>query len=263
MPAAKKSSPKKILMNLTKTAVKHYYVLQVVPGQEAVATRNIKRLAKVLNSRRIKYIGRVITPKDKVLTVKKIPQYEVEEYEAWESKDGHPASLVVKEKKIPTGNYYQRRIVARPKEMPGYIIVQAILTPTVLEKIQERTAGVIGFLPKRPPRPKCATLEECRTPAQFEEFESYTTWKPIPLSRKELAPILQQEKDKRKKTTTVKIPWEIGQSVRVSTGAFSGNIGVVVSINPNTVPEPTVDVRLRVLGRDTDVRYTTWQIKSV
>lgn len=262
-----RAKPKTTKIRLSKATVKQWYVIQVVPGQEAYATRQLKRYAKVVNTKRTKYVGRIITPKSKVLTVKKIPQYEVQEVEEWERQESdvvpyHQTVLVTREQKIPTGNHFQHRIVAKPKDMPGYLIVQVRLRPDVLEKIQEKTPGVIGFLPKRPARPSKSRVEDCKTDDQLRELEAWTTWKPIPLSRKEIMPILQQQRELRAKAQSVNVPFEIGDSCRINAGAFAGQIATVLEIDKANT-EVLVTVSLTMLGRVTTAKYNLWQLKTI
>jgi len=108
------------------------------------------------------------------------------------------------------------------KMFPGYVFIEMMVTDDSWFVVRN-TPGVTGFL-----------------------GSSGGGTKPIPLLPEEINPILK----KCGLLQAQKLNAKIGQSVKVATGAFTGQIGLIESINDE---KGTVKVLLEMFGRKTPI----------
>ena len=108
------------------------------------------------------------------------------------------------------------------KMFPGYVFIEMIVTDDSWFVVRN-TPGVTGFL-----------------------GSSGGGTKPIPLLPEEINPILK----KCGLLQAQKLNAKIGQSVKVATGAFTGQIGTIENINDE---KGTVKVLLEMFGRKTPI----------
>lgn len=112
------------------------------------------------------------------------------------------------------------------KIFPGYVIIKMVMTDDTWYVIRN-TTGVTGFVG--------------------------TTTKPIPLSDAEVASmgLISEE---------AKSEFNIGDTIKISGGAFEGQVGKIVAIDNE---QKTVKVSLNVFGQVTDVEVDPVFIKLV
>lgn len=112
------------------------------------------------------------------------------------------------------------------KIFPGYVIIKMVMTDDTWYVVRN-TTGVTGFVG--------------------------TTTKPIPLSDAEVASmgLISEE---------AKSEFNIGDTIKISGGAFEGQVGKIVAIDDE---QKTVKVALNVFGQVTDVEVDPVFIKLV
>ncbi len=125
----------------------------------------------------------------------------------------------------------KKRITAR-KFFPGYIIIKMLMSKESWYLVKT-TPGITGFIgPGR---------------------------KPTPISDAEVDAILQRTEDTETKPT-LKITFEIGESVRISQGPFANFNGTVMEIHPD---RGKLKVSVSIFGRATLVELEYWQVEKL
>ena len=119
----------------------------------------------------------------------------------------------------------QRKSVQK-KLFPGYVLLHMIMNDETWYVVRN-TRGVTGFVGP----------------------ES----KPVPLTEAEMAPLgISSEK--------VQIDYEIGDSIRVVSGAWEETVGIVRSINQ---AKQTVTIGVEMFGRETAVEISVFDIRKM
>lgn len=138
---------------------------------------------------------------------------------------------------IPTEEITQvrngKRSTREKKLYPGYVFVQFDLTDEIVMDVRAMS-NVSGFPPMN---------------------KRY----PVPLSKDEMGRILGSSED-QKKTRTVRVPFNTGQTVRVTDGPFKNFTGVVESINPE---RGRLKVIFTIFGRKAPVEIDFSQVRLV
>jgi transcriptional antiterminator NusG len=125
----------------------------------------------------------------------------------------------------------KKRITAR-KFFPGYIIIKMLMTEESWYLVKT-TPGITGFIgPGR---------------------------KPTPISDAEVDAILQRTEDTETKPT-LKITFDIGESVRISQGPFANFNGTVMEIHPD---RGKLKMSVSIFGRATLVELEYWQVEKL
>lgn len=125
----------------------------------------------------------------------------------------------------------KKRITAR-KFFPGYIIIKMLMNKESWYLVKT-TPGITGFIgPGR---------------------------KPTPISDAEVDAILQRTEDTETKPT-LKITFDIGESVRISQGPFANFNGTVMEIHPD---RGKLKVSVSIFGRATLVELEYWQVEKL
>lgn len=125
----------------------------------------------------------------------------------------------------------KKRITAR-KFFPGYIIIKMLMNKESWYLVKT-TPGITGFIgPGR---------------------------KPTPISDAEVDAILQRTEDTETKPT-LKIAFDIGESVRISQGPFANFNGTVMEIHPD---RGKLKVSVSIFGRATLVELEYWQVEKI
>ena len=119
----------------------------------------------------------------------------------------------------------QRKNVSK-KLFPGYVLLHMVMNDETWYVVRN-TRGVTGFVGP----------------------ES----KPVPLTEAEMAPLgISSEK--------VQIDYEVGDSVRVISGAWEDTIGIIRSINQS---KATVTIGVEMFGRETAVEISVLDIRKM
>ena len=138
---------------------------------------------------------------------------------------------------IPTEEVTQsrngKRTTREKKLYPGYVFVQLDLTDEIVMDIRAMS-NVSGFPPMNKRYPE-------------------------PLSREEMSRILGSS-DGQEKTRIVRVPYSVGQTVRVTDGPFKNFTGVVESINPE---RGRVKVIFTIFGRKAPVEVDFAQVRLI
>jgi len=151
---------------------------------------------------------------------------------------------------IQSGKRKGQKTVRKKKKFPGYIMAQVELNERMLYLFRE-TSGVGDFVGASQHR------------------------KPLPMSEREVAAMLRDQEDvkgivpavkeTKKRGGPVKLPFNVGDKVRVREGIFSGQEGEIKEIREPKDETEThrISVELTVFGRPTRVQLEHWQIESV
>ncbi|MEG2000032.1 MAG: transcription termination/antitermination protein NusG [Evtepia sp.] len=118
------------------------------------------------------------------------------------------------------------------KVFPGYVLVKMILTDDTWHLVRN-VRGVTGFVGSGA--------------------------KPIPLTDAEIASFGVEEADVPL-PSEVLVPYEVGDSVQIISGAFSSVLGTVDEID---IPHGKVRVIVSMLGRETPVELELNQVESI
>lgn len=151
---------------------------------------------------------------------------------------------------IQSGKRKGQKTVRKKKKFPGYIMAQVELNEKILYLFRE-TSGVGDFVGASQNR------------------------KPVPMSEREVAAMLRDQEDvkgvlpsvkePKKRGAPAKLPFSVGDKVRVREGIFSGQEGEIKEIREPKDDTEThrISVELTVFGRPTRVQLEHWQIENV
>jgi transcription termination/antitermination protein NusG len=150
---------------------------------------------------------------------------------------------------IQSGKRKGQKTIRKRKKFPGYIMAEVEYNDKILYLFRE-TSGVGDFV------------------------GGSLTRAPTPMSEREVQAMLRDQDDvkgesgdKRKKVTVaapVKLPFGVGDKVRVRDGIFAGQEGEIKEIRePKEAGEThRITVILTVFGRPTSVQLEHWQIEN-
>lgn len=143
---------------------------------------------------------------------------------------------VITEILIPTEKVSEvkdgKKRISERKFFPGYILIDMILNDDSWYLVKN-TPGISGFVG--------------------------AASKPAPLSRKEIAEILQEQEDQTSKPKP-KVEFTEGEGVRVKEGSFANFNGVIEQINPD---RGKMRVMVTIFGRPTPVELEYWQVEKI
>ncbi len=132
-----------------------------------------------------------------------------------------------------TSNVRGRKTSRQKKLYPGYVFVQLDLNPEMIMDIRAMS-NVSGFPPMN-------------------------QGNPVPLTDVEIRR-LKGQADGSDKTKIIRVPYSVGQTVRVTEGPFNNFTGVVESINPE---RGRVRVIFTIFGRKAPVEIDFSQVRLV
>ena len=132
-----------------------------------------------------------------------------------------------------TSNVRGRKTSRKKKLYPGYVFVQLDLSPEMIMDIRSMS-NVSGFPPMN-------------------------QGNPVPLTDTEISR-LKGQADGSGKAKVVRVPYSVGQTVRVIEGPFNNFTGVVESINPE---RGRVRVIFTIFGRKAPVEIDFSQVRQV
>ena len=137
---------------------------------------------------------------------------------------------------IPTEKVYQvrngKKVVKERTYLPGYVLVEAALVGEVAHHLRN-TPNVLGFL---------GGLDN-----------------PTPLRPAEVSRILGTVDELQEVTEEVAIPYEVGETVKVTEGPFSGFNGIIEEINAE---KRKLKVMVKIFGRKTPLELGFMQVEK-
>ena len=120
--------------------------------------------------------------------------------------------------------------VVKRKIFPGYVLVEMEVNDLSWYVVRN-TPGVTGFVG--------------------------SATKPVPLSDSEVEHILKSQGLDKKPTINVDV--EVGETVRITSGAFEDKLGVITELNPE---KGTLKLNVEMFNRDTEVEVEFSQIEK-
>ena len=137
---------------------------------------------------------------------------------------------------IPTEKVYQvrngKKVVKERSYLPGYVLVEAALVGEVAHRLRS-TPNVLGFL---------GGLDN-----------------PTPLRQSEVNRILGTVDELQEVTEDVTTSFEVGETVKVAEGPFSGFNGVIEEVNGE---KKKLKVMVKIFGRKTPLELGFMQVEK-
>ena len=146
--------------------------------------------------------------------------------------------LVPVKKEIVTKN--GKRKAVDKLLFPGYVLIQAELSAKLENIIRNLVPGMSGFL----------TEKKTTTGAQFERV-------PVPIREEEAQRILGNQDENVESAAETLVNYEVGESVRITDGPFSGFSGTVDEILED---RSKVKVIVVIFGRKTQLELSFTQV---
>ena len=169
---------------------------------------------------------------------KKAAEYLSKEIERSGLQDQVAQVLVPVKKEIVTKNG-KRKLVDKLL-FPGYVLIQAELSAKLENIIRNLVPGMSGFLMEK----------RTTTGAQFERI-------PVPIREEEAARILGNQDENADNAAETEVNYEVGESVRIIDGPFSGFNGTVDAILED---RSKVKVIVVIFGRKTQLELSFTQV---
>ena len=169
---------------------------------------------------------------------KKAAEYLQKEIERSKIQDQVSQVLVPVKKEIVTRN--GKRKAVDKLLFPGYVLIQADLSATLENIIRNLVPGMSGFL----------TEKRTTTGAQFERI-------PVPIRDEEVQRILGVQDENADNAAETVVNYEIGESVKITDGPFSGFSGTVDEILED---RSKVKVIVVIFGRKTQLELNFTQV---
>ena len=169
---------------------------------------------------------------------KKAAEYLQKEIERSELQDQVAQVLVPVKKEIVTKN--GKRKAVDKLLFPGYVLIQAVLTPVLENIIRNLVPGMSGFL----------TEKKTISSTQVERI-------PVPIREDEVQRILGVQDENIDNAAETVVNYEIGESVQITDGPFSGFSGIVDEILED---RSKVKVIVVIFGRKTQLELSFTQV---
>ena len=169
---------------------------------------------------------------------KKAAEYLQKEIERSKIQDQVSQVLVPVKKEIVTRN--GKRKAVDKLLFPGYVLIQAELSAKLENIIRNLVPGMSGFL----------TEKRNTTGAQFERI-------PVPIRDEEVQRILGVQDENADSAAETVVNYEIGESVKIIDGPFSGFSGTVDEILED---RSKVKVIVVIFGRKTQLELNFTQV---
>lgn len=148
--------------------------------------------------------------------------------------EGNVRQIVIPMEKVYEMRGGKKRIRER-SQMPGYIFLEAILQPEVIQVVKE-VPGVIGFVGDDKGK------------------------QPVPLRESEVRRMLQVVDDLENAGEVMDNPYHVGENVKVMDGPFSGFNGVVEEVLEE---KKKLKVTVKIFGRNTPLELNFLQVERV
>jgi len=146
--------------------------------------------------------------------------------------------LVPVKKEIVTKN--GKRKAVDKLLFPGYVLIQAVLSPSLENIIRNNVPGMSGFL----------TEKKASSGSQIERI-------PVPIREEEAQRILGVQDENVDNPAEVIVNYEVGESVKITDGPFSGFSGTVEEILED---RSKVKVIVVIFGRKTALELSFTQV---
>ena len=169
---------------------------------------------------------------------KKAKEYLEKEIERSGLQDQVEQVLVPVKKEIVTKN--GKRKAVDKLLFPGYVLIQAVLTPVLENIIRNLVPGMSGFL----------TEKKTISSTQVERI-------PVPIREDEVQRILGVQDENIDNAAETVVNYEIGESVQITDGPFSGFSGIVDEILED---RSKVKVIVVIFGRKTQLELSFTQV---
>ena len=169
---------------------------------------------------------------------KRAKEYLEKEIERSELQDQVAQVLVPVKKEIVTKN--GKRKAVDKLLFPSYVLIQAELSAKLENIIRNLVPGMSGFL----------TEKRATNGTQFEKV-------PVPLRDEEVQRILGNQDENADSAAETLVNYEIGESVRITDGPFSGFSGTVDEILED---RSKVKVTVVIFGRKTPLELSFTQV---
>ncbi|MCQ2157018.1 MAG: transcription termination/antitermination protein NusG [Bacteroidales bacterium] len=169
---------------------------------------------------------------------KRAKEYLEKEIERSELQDQVAQVLVPVKKEIVTKN--GKRKAVDKLLFPSYVLIQAELSAKLENIIRNLVPGMSGFL----------TEKRATNGTQFEKI-------PVPLRDEEVQRILGNQDENADSAAETLVNYEIGESVRITDGPFSGFSGTVDEILED---RSKVKVTVVIFGRKTPLELSFTQV---
>lgn len=169
---------------------------------------------------------------------KKAAEYLEKEIERSGLQDQVSQVLVPVKKEIVTKNG-KRKLVDKLL-FPGYVLIQAELSAKLENIIRNLVPGMSGFLMEK----------KTTSGSQFERI-------PVPIRDEEAARILGQQDENATSAAETEVNYELGESVRIIDGPFSGFSGTVDEILED---RSKIKVIVVIFGRKTQLELNFTQV---
>ena len=169
---------------------------------------------------------------------KKAKDYLEKEIERSGLQDQVAQVLVPVKKEIVTKN--GKRKVVDKLLFPGYVLIQAELSVTLENIIRTMVPGMSGFL----------TEKKTISGSQYERI-------PVPIREEEAQRILGVQDENADNAAETEVNYEVGESVRITDGPFSGFSGIVDEILED---RSKIKVIVVIFGRKTLLELSFTQV---
>jgi len=205
----------------------HWYVMQVMSGQENKVFANIRFVCSTEDP------GNVVPPEEGSSRNEK---YHVVFKGLVKGIYEVSIPYVLEEERNKKDN---KKIIRERKLYPGYVLLRTCIYDGNGKLIPENWSfikdmkGVIGFI-------------------------GGTT--PVPLSEKEVAEMMRREKDNEEEKVVPRIDYHIGESVRIKDGAFENQVGIIENIDEKS---NMLSLSLSMFGRSTTVQISVESVEQV
>ena len=147
----------------------------------------------------------------------------------------HVSQVLIPTEKVVT-NTNGKRKVKEKNRYPGYVFVEAELVGEIQAKLRD-VSNVLGFL-----------------------NDSRSSNKPMPLRDSEVKQMLGTIDELAEIPEDIVIPFEVGESIKVSDGPFSGFDAVIEEVNNE---KKKLKVMVKIFGRKTPVELGFTQIEKI
>ena len=178
---------------------------------------------------------------------KKAKEYLEKEIERSNLQNQVSQVIVPVEKKYTIKN--GKRVSVEKLLFPGYVLIEAELSGDLQYIIRNLIPGMSGF------------LTENRTVVKDDEHSSSVTERiPIPLRDEEVRRILGEQDKQAENEGTTEIDYNIGESVKITDGPFSGFDGTIDEIVED---RSKLKVIVMIFGRKTLLELNCHQVTTV
>lgn len=147
----------------------------------------------------------------------------------------HVSQILIPTEKVVTINRNNKRVVKERNHLPGYVLVECELVGEIQSKLRN-IPNVLGFL-----------------------GESKASTTPAPLRSNEVSRLLGTVDEMAEVPEVLDIPFEVGESVKVIEGPFSGFDALIEEVNTE---KKKLKVMVKIFGRKTPLELGFMQVEK-